>query len=84
MKEGFETIDIWRTTYTHILPGHEHVVDWMKGAALTPYLSLLDEEMSEAFLVEYLQKIELAYQKQRDGNVLFEFPRLFIVGYKQL
>ncbi len=78
----FAHIDIWRTSYAHIMPSHGHIVEWMKGAALTPFLSVLDRQMSEEFLVEYHDEILKTYPARKDGKVIFNFPRLFFVAQK--
>ena len=45
-----DAVDLWTTEYLHVLapkPGGEHpVVAWMRGTALTPYLSELDSQPS--------------------------------------
>ena len=82
LKRDFNSVDIWRTSYAHILPGHTHIVDWMKGAALTPFLHVLDQAQQQRFLDHYLAAITSAYPAQMDGNVIFHFPRLFFVARK--
>ena len=82
LKGDFASVDLWRTSYAHILPGHSHIVDWMKGAALTPFLSVLNPSLQEEFLDDYLNAISNAYPSQKDGNVIFHFPRLFFVARK--
>ena len=82
LKRDFTSVDIWRTSYAHILPGHSQIVDWMKGAALTPFLSVLDSSLQEEFLGDYLNVITNTYPVQNDGNVIFHFPRLFFVARK--
>ena len=82
LKGDFASVDLWRTSYAHVLPGHSHIVDWMKGAALTPFLSVLDPSLQEEFLDDYLNAISYAYPNQKDGNVIFHFPRLFFVARK--
>jgi trans-aconitate 2-methyltransferase len=54
----------------------------MKGAALTPFLSALDQPLQEEFLDDYLNVIKKSYPAQKDGNVIFHFPRLFFVARK--
>ncbi|MEM1139153.1 MAG: trans-aconitate 2-methyltransferase [Pseudomonadota bacterium] len=75
-------IDLWQTTYTHVLPGPGAIVDWMAGAGLTPYLSRLDAADAQAFRAAYLAKITEAYPVAADGAVLLPFPRLFCVAVR--
>ncbi|WP_297322352.1 trans-aconitate 2-methyltransferase [uncultured Bartonella sp.] len=75
-------IDIWQTIYNPIMDNHEAVVDWMKGAALRPFLAPLDDEEKQAYLALYLERIKKLYPTQYDGKVLLRFPRLFIVLVK--
>ncbi len=82
LKRDFASVDLWRTSYAHILPGHSQIVDWMKGAALTPFLSALDQSLQKEFLDGYLDAISNSYPNQNDGNVIFHFPRLFFVARK--
>ncbi|MCF6320772.1 MAG: trans-aconitate 2-methyltransferase [Rhizobiaceae bacterium] len=80
LARDFEAVDIWRTTYCHVMPGHEHIVEWVKGAALTPFLSVLNDREQEQFLSDYLEKIRAAYRVQGDGSVIYNFPRLFMTA----
>jgi len=73
-------LDIWHTTYSHVLPGPEAVVEWFKGSALQPLLSALDGENANAFLTAYTAEIERHHSRRVDGCVLLELPRLFIVA----
>lgn len=74
-------VDVWRTTYHHLLPGgHAAVVEWFKGSALRPYLQRLNETEQAAFLDAYLEAISQAYPALADGAVLLPFPRLFLVA----
>jgi trans-aconitate 2-methyltransferase len=43
-------LDIWSTTYLHVLEGQDPVVDWMMGAGLRPYLDALGEPKLRAGL----------------------------------
>lgn len=72
-------IDIWSTTYLHLLEGDDPVVDWMLGTGLRPYLdALTDEDQREAFLDAYRRAVSRALPPRADGTTLFPFPRLFI------
>ena len=73
-------IDIWETTYLHVLEGDNPVVEWMKGTALRPYLDALAEPERTAFLAAYATRIAAAYPKQPDGRTLLPFKRIFIVA----
>ncbi|HEK0909780.1 MULTISPECIES: trans-aconitate 2-methyltransferase [Pseudomonas] len=76
-----ERVDVWRTTYHHVLEGGASaVVEWFKGSGLRPYLARLDEAERESFLQLYLQAMEQDYPKATDGKVLLPFPRLFVVA----
>ena len=73
-------LDIWETTYLHVLEGDNPVVEWTKGTALRPYLDALAEPERTDFLAAYATRIAAAYPKQPDGRTLLPFKRIFIVG----
>lgn len=74
-------VDVWRTTYFHVLSGGPSaVVEWFKGTALRPYLAPLDEVEKVEFLQAYTSAIAQAYPAYEDGTVLLPFPRLFVVA----
>ena len=73
-------LDIWETTYLHVLEGDNPVVEWTKGTALRPTLDALAEPERGAFLAAYASRIAAAYPKQPDGRTLLPFKRLFIVA----
>lgn len=77
-------IDIWMTTYLHVLEGDDPVVEWMRGTALRPYLDALpDAREREAFLAAFRSRIAAAFPPQADGMTLFPFQRLFIVARRR-
>ena len=73
-------LDIWQTTYLHVLQGDNPVVEWTKGTALRPYLDALAEPERSAFLAAYATRIAAAYPKQADDRTLLPFRRIFIVA----
>ena len=73
-------VDIWETTYLHVLEGDNPVVEWTKGTALRPYLDALEEAERAAFLAAYAARIAAAYPRQPDGRTLLPFRRIFIVA----
>lgn len=84
LSSGCE-VDIWSTTYLHVLRGSNAVVDWMTGAALRPYLSALepDNVMTTAFLSALGERLSEAFPPGSDGATLLPFPRLFLVARRR-
>ncbi len=37
------SVDIWQTTYEHVMPNAESIVEWVKGTGLWPYFESLAE-----------------------------------------
>jgi len=74
-------IDIWTTTYLHVLEGDDPVVDWMSGSGLRPYLDALPDKAQRAqFLEAYRARLAEVLPPRADGQTLFPFPRLFIIA----
>jgi trans-aconitate 2-methyltransferase len=73
--------DVWATTYLHLLPGPDPVLEWMKGTALRPVFTALadDPEALEDFLGELALALASAYPAGPAGTV-FPFRRTFFVG----
>lgn len=77
-------VDIWSTTYLHVLTGGDPVVDWMLGTGLRPYLDVLSDEGERAAFVDaYRRKVAAAFPRRADGATLFPFPRLFILARRR-
>lgn len=84
LAEGCGGIDIWATTYLHGLDGADAVLEWMKGTALRPYLSALeDDAMRAAFLSALVARLGEAFPRRADGVTLLPFPRLFLVARRR-
>ena len=73
-------VDIWETTYLHVLEGPNPVVEWTKGTALKPLLDALEGSWREGFEAAYRERIAAAYPPETDGRTLFPFRRLFILA----
>jgi len=75
------TADVWQTSYEQVLPGDDAVLEWVKGTALRPVLSLLEDERERTeFLDEYAAALRDAYPQESFGTV-FPFRRTFAVAH---
>jgi len=74
------SVDIWQTTYEHVLADPGAIVEWVKGTGLRPYLDAVDEADRAGYLAAYTQAIDAAYPARADGKRLFSFPRLSVVA----
>jgi trans-aconitate 2-methyltransferase len=75
-------LDLWRTTYFHVLSGAAAIVEWFKGSGLRPFLEPLDDAERAAYLEKYTAAIALAYPASADHSVLLPFPRVFMVAIR--
>jgi trans-aconitate 2-methyltransferase len=75
-------VDIWQTTYEHVMPDGAAIVEWVKGTGLRPYLDALSGDERAEYLEAYTEAIDKAYPPRIDGKRLFSFPRLFIVAQR--
>lgn len=73
---------IWETTYLHRMASHEAIIEWYKGTGLRPYLDILNEEEGQQFIQDVSEEVKKQYPKQRNGEVIFPFPRLFFIADK--
>lgn len=76
-------VALWETRYCHIMDSYADMVSWYTGSGLRPYLDRLPEAGERrAFLHEYEALLAKAYPKQKDGAILFPFPRIFFTVRK--
>jgi trans-aconitate 2-methyltransferase len=75
-------IDIWETTYIHLLKGPDDIVDWFAGSGLRPFLNLLDATERREFLARYRRELTYSYPERADGRTFFAYPRLFLVAVR--
>jgi trans-aconitate 2-methyltransferase len=74
-------VDAWETTYLHILPGEDPVLEWYKGTGLRPVLAVLDADQAADFLAEYGEQLRAAYPPASFGTML-PFRRVFAVAQR--
>ncbi|EOE5319551.1 trans-aconitate 2-methyltransferase [Providencia rettgeri] len=76
------SVDIWQTTYYHVMPSIDSIIDWLSVTGLRPYLENLGKKQTKQFLARYHELLTEAYPTQDNGHVLMPFPRLFIIARK--
>jgi trans-aconitate 2-methyltransferase len=71
--------DVWQTTYLHVLPGDDPVLDWISGTGARPVLAALPGPLREQFVEEYRAALREAYPSRPWGTVM-PFARVFAVA----
>ncbi len=79
-RPGYQ-VDAWETSYLHVLPGENPVLEWTRGTTLRPVLAALDEEQAAAFTSEYGERLTEVY-KPRPFGTIFPFRRVFTVVHR--
>lgn len=74
-------VDVWETTYLHLLAGPDPVLEWMRGTGLRPVLGALATDDAARFEAEYAAALPAAYPPTEHGTVL-EYRRIFAVAHK--
>ncbi len=74
-------VDAWETTYLHVLPGDDPVLEWYKGSGLRPVIAALRADQGAEFLAEYAIRLRAAYPAHGYRTVL-PFRRVFAVAHK--
>jgi trans-aconitate 2-methyltransferase len=77
-------VDVWETTYLHVLAGDDPVFAWFSGTGLRPSLLALPDEgepsLRQVFASELKAALRTAYPRQEHGTVL-PFRRVFVVAH---
>lgn len=75
------TVDAWETTYLHVLPGDDAVLQWVKGSALRPVYDRLGPAEAAEFEADYGRLLREAYPRHEYGTV-FPFRRVFVAAHR--
>ena len=75
-------LDIWETTYLHVLQGEDAVVEWAAGSSLRPFLDRLSGALRSEFRDTYASALRPHYPRRADGATLLPFRRLFIIAHR--
>lgn len=73
-------VDAWETTYQHLMPGEDGVLEWYRGTGLRPYLDALDEDAAAEFRAEVASALREAFPAHPYGALL-PFRRVFVIAY---
>jgi len=76
-------VDVWRTTYYHVMSDAAAIVQWLRSSGLKPFLEALPPELQAEFIAAYERRIDGAYPPRADGTRMLAFPRLFIVAQRR-
>jgi trans-aconitate 2-methyltransferase len=74
--------DVWETTYLQVLRGQDAVLEWARGTALRPVLSVLDAEEAASFEEAYRTALRVAYPLDPAGRSVLPYRRIFAVATK--
>ena len=73
-ESGAQDINVFEKIYPHVLEDIEAVIDWLSGTALLPYFERLPQELHEAFLNSYRERLQDLYQSV---PVFYPYQRIF-------
>ncbi|MGN1137173.1 MAG: methyltransferase domain-containing protein [Oscillospiraceae bacterium] len=77
-----QEFSIWETVYYHKMKSHESIMEWYRGTGLRPYRAVLSGDDVEEFDRDILREIKKAYPAQKNGEIIFKFPRFFFTAKK--
>ncbi len=72
-------VEVWETTYLHVLAGSDPVFEWISGTGARPILEALPDPQREEFVSEYTSALRDAYPRHPYGTVL-PYRRIFVVA----
>lgn len=73
-------VDVWESTYLHLLAGSDPVVTWLTGSTLRPVLAALTPADQAAFVTELTDRLRPHYPTDATGQTVFAFRRIFLVA----
>lgn len=83
LSEVSSDFTLWQTTYLHRMPSHQAIMDWYSSTGLRPYLdAAINEEARAGFYQELFRQVREEYPAQKNGEIIFRFPRFFFIAQK--
>ena len=80
LRPQVAALDLWETTYLHVLSGEDAVVEWAAGSSLRPFLDKLPPALRAGYRAAYAAALRPHYPRRPDGATLLPFRRLFILA----
>lgn len=80
LSEVSQEFALWETIYYHVMDSHQAILEWYRATGLKPYLDVLNDEMKQAFEKDVMERIIKQYPAQKNGKIIFRFPRLFFTA----
>jgi trans-aconitate 2-methyltransferase len=74
------SLDIWETTYLHVLRGDDAITEWAAGSSLRPFLDRLPTALRGEYRAAYSRAVAPHYPRRADGMTLLPFKRFFLVA----
>lgn len=72
-------VDVWETTYLHVLSGEDPVFSWVSGTGARPTLQALPDDLRPEFERQLKARLRAAYPDSGHG-VVMPFRRVFAVA----
>ncbi|MGM9971253.1 MAG: methyltransferase domain-containing protein [Anaeroplasmataceae bacterium] len=77
-----KSVEMWETTYYHIVSSYDDIINWYKGSGLRPYLEKLADKEKEIFISDIIIKLKEYFPINSDNTILLKMPRLFFIASK--
>ena len=81
VEEHCHEVDVWETTYWHLLKDQQAIIDWYAGTGMRPWLDCISVEAQADFKKNVLTCAAPDYPLRSDGSVYFPFRRIFLTGF---
>jgi trans-aconitate 2-methyltransferase len=82
LSEISEDFALWDTVYYHVMNSHDDIMEWYRGTGLRPYLDVLDKDKRADFENDVKKRVIESYPAQKNGKIIFRFPRFFFTARK--
>ena len=63
------------------MKSHNDILEWYRGTGLRPYLNVLPDNRKTEFENEIMDLLIKGYPRQKNGDIIFRFPRFFFIAY---